>query len=562
VSNRRFAVFFVLGIVALAALYAFLDARSRHPSVSVGAPMFRFAPEEVCGVDIRREGEKEMRLDRDADGTWSMTSPYAAEIDKGVVDRMLDAVLFERSSDALSVSDMRSVGGDMADFALSPPRLSLGLRTADGRRRSLDLGRATPGGGEVYARLDGDGAVLTVSTNVVVCVPQSSEAFRRRSVVSLVRREIDGVEIKEPGASFVKIVRGEGRWRIVEPTSAPADFGCVDAALDRIAAARIVSYVWPSETAEKVAPSAYGLDADVGVSVTLRNAAGEDEQIVFGNAAGTNLVYALISNGRAIVTVESSLAAAFKAGEAGFRDWRAFPFAADELRSVSVSYGSVVYVLTRGKGGWRLESPVDAPADARRVDELLAKICTLREDGLASAGGERQVSLSVAVASTNLAPVSVPIGFVGGAEALADLRSKTMLALDPASVLRLRVTSGAGETSVVRDAVRGTWSPAADMAGKRVDQAAVGRTIGMLANVEAESVEQLSVSPDDLKRFGLDSPAFTISVDVDASDAVRKNLMIGHAAPGGGRYATVGGADAVFVLPRTAVASLTLPLVE
>ena len=38
--------------------------------------------------------------------------------------------------------------------------------------------------------------------------------------------------------------------------------------------------------------------------------------------------------------------------------------------------------------------------------------------------------------------------------------------------------------------------------------------------------------------------------------------LVGGAAPGGGRYATVGGADAVFVISRRTAADFTAPLAE
>ena len=64
-----------------------------------------------------------------------------------------------------------------------------------------------------------------------------------------------------------------------------------------------------------------------------------------------------------------------------------------------------------------------------------------------------------------------------------------------------------------------------------------------------------------MRSYGLDDPRFTIAIDQFKDDAVRRNVLIGEAAPGGGRYATLGAADAVFVLPERAVGLLTAPLV-
>ena len=97
---------------------------------------------------------------------------------------------------------------------------------------------------------------------------------------------------------------------------------------------------------------------------------------------------------------------------------------------------------------------------------------------------------------------------------------------------------------------------------RRVNDGAVKALLSALARVEATGVETLAATADDLRRCGLDKPAFVLAVDVDAADAVRQNVLIGGTAPGGGRYATVGGADAVFVISRRTAADFTAPLAE
>ena len=91
---------------------------------------------------------------------------------------------------------------------------------------------------------------------------------------------------------------------------------------------------------------------------------------------------------------------------------------------------------------------------------------------------------------------------------------------------------------------------------------AVKALLSALARVEATGVEALAPSEDDRRRCGLDKPAFVLAVDVDAADAVRQNILIGGNAPGGCRYATVGGADAVFVISRRTATDFTTPLAE
>ena len=289
---------------------------------------------------------------------------------------------------------------------------------------------------------------------------------------------------------------------------------------------------------------------------------------MFGSPAGSKVVHALVHGGSTVVTVDAAVAELCKAGHEKFLDTRIFPFGADSLKSLSVTVGGSVYVLAAGTNGqWRIESPVVAPADASAVTALLDRVLRLKQnDRLPEGADAATVAVTVGApafaAVTNLAAVAVRPDFLS---APANLRSKRILSVPPASVKRLTVVSAGGETTVEHDAERVTWKivkTSAPAASIRVSANGVSKVLDALADVSAVSVENLNAAPEDFKRCGLVRPAFTIAVDVDAADAVRRNLLLGNAAPGGGRYATAGGVDAIFMMSRETVAALTVPLVE
>ena len=64
-----------------------------------------------------------------------------------------------------------------------------------------------------------------------------------------------------------------------------------------------------------------------------------------------------------------------------------------------------------------------------------------------------------------------------------------------------------------------------------------------------------------LAAYGLDRPFLTVAVDQDREDAVRRNILIGERTAGG-RYATVGSSDAVFVISDDAVSRLAAAIVD
>ena len=348
------------------------------------------------------------------------------------------------------------------------------------------------------------------------------------------------------------------------------------ALVDCLAAAQIAAFEIPSRSHPSV-PSggiraddlvSYGLDA--GLSVTVRGAADHTEQIVFGRSAGTNLVWALVRNGTAVVSVDAALAERCRADGASLRDTRVFPFAEGEtVTSVSFTAGPAVYVLAQDSNSvWRIEAPVVAPADQPKVAAFMERLLRLRQTDVSDEGraGDERVLVSVSTTVTNRPGLAVSVELLGGKAAFADLRSKTLLAIDPATVRRLSVRAESGvETAVRLNVERGAWDlvraeGASD--ARRVNDEAVKALLSALARVEATGVETLAATADDLRRCGLDKPAFVLAVDVDAVDAVRQNVLVGGSAPGGGRYATVGGADAVFVISRRTATDFTTPLAE
>ena len=145
----------------------------------------------------------------------------------------------------------------------------------------------------------------------------------------------------------------------------------------------------------------------------------------------------------------------------------------------------------------------------------------------------------------------------------ADLRSKTLLELDVQSIRRLSLKplEGTG-VSVVLNPERNQWNLAEGSAPATVRVDAVKTLLAALTRVEAKSVETMAATPEDLRRCGLDAPTLVIAVDFEGQDAVRRNLMLGSVASGGGRYATVGGADAVFVLDRSTTSALMVSITE
>ena len=579
-SNRRFIIVFLVGI-AVAGLVLVIHSLRSGPDASIGrtAVTAPFGPDEADRIEIVRQTPHTNRLERTAQGVWRLTYPFPASADAVTVAKLLDAMLLFKPGDMLTPSDMRSLGRSARDFGLVPPKLTVSVASG-ARKMTLEFGGNTPSGAEVYARSGASGPVFTVPAATFAAVPADMDAFRRRRIFETPLASVVAADFRVPGSTFVKLVHSGASWQIVQPDKAPADAAAVNDVLSRLLALRAEKFVWPDAWAadadadpatgkvKAARLASYGIDEAEGLSVALWTSPTAVERLVFGSPAGSNVVHALVHGGSTVVTVDATVAELCRAGHEKFLDTRIFPFGADSLKSLSVTVGGSVYVLASGTNGqWRIESPVVAPADASAVTALLDRVLRLKQnDRLPEGADAATVAVTVGApafaAVTNLAAVAVRPDFLS---APANLRSKRILSVPPASVKRLTVVSAGGETTVEHDAQRVTWKivkTSAPAASVRVSANGVSKVLDALADVSAVSVENLNAAPEDFKRCGLVRPAFTIAVDVDAADAVRRNLLLGNAAPGGGRYATAGGVDAIFMISRETVAALTVPLVE
>lgn len=558
-SNARAILWLFIGSIAAVVAYFVVGVYAPEARVQADGRLAAF-PADPARLVVSRVGEPATVLERDAE--WRIVSPYAARADAQTVLRLVDAVSFAEPEDVISEAELLKLGRERSDFGLETPRLVVMLGGDGSDSVSVSFGIDTPSSNGVYAVVEGSGSVCVVPAAVFAAADLSAAAFRARAVFPLGAESVASFDVKRPGEQPLSFERGGSGWKTQEGQSA-ADK--VDAFLTLLSAAEAKSFVWPvgsSNEATSVSASllsGYGLDPDSAITVSLRCGDGEDRRVSFGAAADDASVYALVQNGGAVVTVDAALRDAVLQVPAKLSDSRPFPLEASAVAAFAVADGDVNCALAREQdGAWRLESPVAAPADAKAAEALLLRILAL---SAADAGdGGDAVSVSV---GTNSEAVAVSRRRLLGDMRLEDLRSREVLAVDPALVTRL-VSSTAGQkpVSVVYSRERTAWSPESAEGNAVADEAAIAKVLAALNPLRASGVVALKASAADLGRYGLDRPALTLAVDRGGEGMVRRNVLVGGKAPDGGRYATVGSADAIFTIPRETMKLLSLSLLR
>ena len=560
-KNRKSILVLLLLIVACSLANVFFYFGVSEVKATGRRTLLETNDEVVSLVLARQHGTDTVLRDEQPSG-WRIVAPFAGNADDRVVRKLVDTLSQSPIRDIISETELVRIGRSLSDFQLDDPTLRLELTDESGIRHVCAFGSATPAGDGVYARVEGLEAVFVVEPSVRASVDLPADGFRLRSVFPSGAEKVSGFEIKREGSPILEFSRQGEAWRMGADEASSQK---ISAFVSDLTSANAVTFVWPVETTNAVQHltssllAGYGLDPDSSITVTLNGIDGKGRRISFGKEASDGQVYALVQNESAIVTVPAKLRDFASQDPVMFKDSRLFQ---EDVRSVvffSVAADEGLFAFSRDKsGGWSLESPIVAAANQKAVEAMLSRIVSLSPSDVVASDG-----LVVSV-STNAPKIRVSRESVLGKGTFEDLRSHEMLRIDSALVKRIVRTAasvdGGRPTAVTYSRDRRAWSVEGEGEGLSVDAKGVEAVLSSVSPLVAARVEKLNVAAADLDDYGLDRPFLTLAVDQDSDTAVRRNILVGKKTRGG-RFATIGSADAVFVLSDDAVKKLLAPIV-
>lgn len=555
-SNRRSIFLLVLVILASVAANLALDKRAPAPVQSRKARELVDPSLEISSIEIRRAGMKAMKLVGGA--SWIMTAPYAANVDQTAVRRFVDVLLDARVSDSRSDEELVSLGQSRAVFGVDDPVLELVLGTDEGAL-VYRFGEASATTNDVYVT-EGDGdSVMTIPASVFRALDVCPESFRERGVLPVVAESVDQIEIRRPQKQVMTIRRDGEEWKSGERVVSAQS---VNEVLERFISASAIDFFWPTgatNEAQGVSASelsGYGLDVERALVCSFVCRGGAEYRILLGSVEKDDRVYALVQNGSAVVSLPLELRNLIAEDSKLVSDPRLLPYDPAAVNSFTLADAALSCVVARDEGGrWRLDAPVSAPADSEVAARFLERLLALTPADAEKSG------LRVSV-NTNSAQFVVKPSAVLGEDRLEMLRSREIVRIDPKLVKRLVSVSEKGASvSVAYSQDRASWHCEGEAGAEAVDAEAVAGVLAALNPLMAVRVEALQVTPEMLPRFGLEHPHFTLAVDQLQEGSVRRNLLVGGKTKGG-RFATVGSADAVFVISEEVFGGLSRSFIE
>lgn len=410
----------LLGVAAALGGYIYFVEMKRDPSDAPDKKdkIFTIESGKLEELEIKAASGETTSLKKQGDN-WQVVAPAGIDVDPSEVTSVvstLESLEMQRSLE----DNPKSV----AEFGLEPARFSVGFRTAgDPAMKRLLVGKKTPTGGDIYARVEGQPKLFLISAYLEDSLNKTPFNLRDKTVLKIDRVGVDMMALEAKDSPALSFQRKDSEWRFTKPVDARADFSAVDNIVGKVAQAKMKA-LEPPPAGKELTPEElkkYGLDkpqatATLGVGSTRAT-------LALGNKKDDTSIYARDVSRPLVFTVEASLLEDFKHKSADLRKKDVFEFRSFTAVGLDLSLGkdSATFAKVKeepekpkdekGKDKdkdkakapepppapvekWKLTKPTAKDVDQSKVMDLLTTISNLRADTFAdkaAAGGEELV---------------------------------------------------------------------------------------------------------------------------------------------------------------------------
>jgi hypothetical protein len=405
----------ILLVVALGlGAYIFLFEAKREPAGDTAA----VKKAKVFSTDASKFEEIEVKATsgdtttlKKKNGLWEIASPESVPTDASEVGSLVSSI---ESLEIQSVVDENPKSP--AEFGLEPPRFTVGFKAAGAAATTrLQIGRKTPTGGDLYARVEGQPKVFLISGYLEDALNKTPFKLRDKTILKFERDAADSLAIDRTEPPAMAFVKKGSDWRFTKPYEAKADFNLVDGLVGKLNQAKMTGI----ETADGTKDlKKYGLDKPQ-VSATI-GAGSARATLAFGSKKDDGSIYARDMSRPMVFTVEGSLLDELKKSADDLRRKDLFEFKSFSAQHVEVTYGGQTYAFDKPKAPepapgaspsptpspatdvWKQVKPAAKDVDQTKFNDFLTTLSNLRADKFADkafTSGE-EMTLSVKFGDT------------------------------------------------------------------------------------------------------------------------------------------------------------------
>src|SRR5258708_8420655 len=195
-----------------------VPATETKPPADAPPKILALNEDNITGIEIRHAGGEPTILKKNDARRWEITAPQKLAGDQTAISSI--------SSTASTLGSERVVdehNADWAPYGLAPGEIEITLSMKDGKNVKLMIGKNTPTGSAVYARVDGDPKLYTTTSSNKNIFDKTWKDLRNKSLITFDSDKISRVELnaKKGAIEFGRVNQNE--WQILKPKPMRAD---------------------------------------------------------------------------------------------------------------------------------------------------------------------------------------------------------------------------------------------------------------------------------------------------------------------------------------------------
>jgi Domain of unknown function (DUF4340) len=356
---------------------------------------------DISRLVIRRKGEPEVVLSKNASGAWQITAPQALPADQEAVSSLLSTL---SSLNSERVVDDKA--GDLSQYDLTDAELQIEV-TTKGNTQKLLLGGQTITGGSNFAALAGDPRVFTIANFSKSSLDKSAADLRDKRLLTADFDKVSQIELLQQSAGNkqdITFAHEKDSWQILKPKPYRVESFKVDDLVRALKDAKMETS--SSDEGTKIAAAFNG--ASPLATAKISGASGIQELQV---RKAKDDYYAKSSVISGVFKVPASLGTALNKSLDDFRNKKLFDFGYDEPDKIEIHDGVKSYFLTHsGTDWWGADGK---KLDSDTVQALLDKLRDLSATKFPDSGFTSQAIEITVVSNQNKRTEKVAIGKSG-----------------------------------------------------------------------------------------------------------------------------------------------------
>jgi hypothetical protein len=495
--------------------------------------LISFKREDIDALKlVNKNGE--FRLAK-KNNTWLIKQPVSARADQDVLYTLLANLTGAKKRNAFNADDL-------SQYGLLKPRAEITLH-AGGKSETLLVGEASAYSGQVFAVMQGEKKVFTVSDYVANNVDKTLTDLRDKTIARAAPDQMASFTLTNNTGTLECVKKGD-EWEIKKPHVYRTDRLAVENFLREIDGARAVDFVDTATVSTPFAP--FGLDKPQITVVLVRATPDEvtkttETTLLVGARHGAAEYFARRAGDSLIFSIPSDLYAELSKNVGDLRDRSFFRMNMLDIARLEIHTGeSAVALIKNEQGEWHIENEPKTLLDQTEVNLALSNVIARKASewitdnprSLASYGLEPPKIKFIVQSKDKSGSEGVMIGkkpedkdivyvqrigenTVWGMDwtqtrdffkTKQDFLDKTLLPIKPDEIARLEVTDRGNKFSLIRKGEQ--WSAQKTAEGKPhpIENAPVSSLIAALTSIKYD--RELELSTNEREQVELDNAAY------------------------------------------------------